>query len=278
MAGTDPKSKVVVVTGGSSGSGKAAARIFLKNGFSVVIAGRDEARLHEAQEELCRLGPAFAVAADVADKDQADRMIAAAVAQFGRVDVLVNCAGIFGPFIHFLDLTRKDWDDELEVHLFGVIYPCQAAARQMRKQNEGGAIVTISSINAWQVEQRFTPHCVAKGAIPSLTRGMACDLAEFGIRVNGVAPGWVNSPMATADFAGIEGEPIDCNIIRRPAEPSEIAEIIYFLASPASSCLAGETILADGGQMALLTGIRTVDDSEKVNRMRRWQNTPSASR
>lgn len=277
MAGINPEPKVVVITGGSSGSGRAAARVFLRNGYSVVIAGRDEAKLNDAQKELSALGPVEAVIADVADKEQADRMIDTAVRLFSRVDVLVNCAGIFGPFIHFLDLTRKDWDDELEVHLFGVIYSCQAAARQMKKQGGGGAIVTISSINAWQVEQRFTPHCVSKGAILSLTRGMACDLAEFGIRVNGVAPGWVNSPMATADFVGIEGVPIDCNIIQRPAEPAEIAEIIYFLASPASSCLAGETILADGGQMALLTGIRTVEDSERVNRMRRWQNTSSAN-
>lgn len=263
--------RVALVVGGASGSGRSAAEAFLKNGYAVMVAGRNEQRLSECVRDLGALGEVASVQVNVVDPKQCDEMVEATVARFGHIDALVNCAGVFGPFIHFLDLKRKDWDDEIEVHVHGVINASQSVARAMRDRGKGGAIVNISSINAWQVEPWFTPHSVAKAAVIPLTRGMACDLAEFGIRVNAVAPGWVNSPMAEADFADIKGEPIDCNILQRPVEPSEIGAIIYFLASPASSGIAGETIMADGGQMGLLTGIRTVSDNDRVNRMRTYK-------
>ncbi|MQB12410.1 SDR family NAD(P)-dependent oxidoreductase [Agrobacterium sp. ICMP 6402] len=263
--------RVALVVGGASGSGKAAAETFLTNGYAVMLAGRNKQRLDDAVSDLARLGEVASVVADVVDVEQCDRMVSHTLERFGHIDALVNCAGVFGPFVHFLDLTRKDWDDEIEIHIHGVINASQSVARAMKARGKGGAIVNISSINAWQVEPWFTPHSVAKAAVIPLTRGMACDLAESRIRVNAVAPGWVNSPMAEADFQDIKGEPIDCNIIQRPVEPSEIGNIIYFLASPASSGIAGETIMADGGQVGLLTGIRTVSDNDRINRMRTYK-------
>ena len=240
--------KVTLITGGAQGIGQACARRFVREGAPVVIADVDHARGTALAAEL---GAHF-VPCDVGDKTQVDAMVAAVIALHGRIDVLVNNAGIFKA-ADFLDVAEEDFDAVIRVNLKGAFLVAQAAAREMAKQ-QSGSIVNMSSVNAVLAIPSIASYNASKGGINQLTRAMALALVDKGIRVNAVAPGTIATELAAK--AVLTSEEAKARIMsrtpmRRLGTPAEVADVVAFLASDAASYITGEIITVDGGRMAL---------------------------
>jgi NAD(P)-dependent dehydrogenase (short-subunit alcohol dehydrogenase family) len=189
---------------------------------------------------------------DVGDKLDVDAVVAKTTAAFGRIDVLVNNAGIFKA-ADFLDVSEDDFDEVLRVNLKGSFLMGQAAARVMAAQG-GGAIVNMSSVNGVLAIPSIASYNVSKGGINQLTRVMALALAEHGIRVNAVAPGTIATELAaravlTSDEA--RNKILSRTPMKRLGEPAEIADVVAWLASDAASYVTGEIVTVDGGRMTL---------------------------
>jgi glucose 1-dehydrogenase len=241
--------RVIVITGGSQGIGAACARLLQADGAQVALWDVDDARGRALATEL----GAFYAHCNVASKAEVDAALAASVAALGRVDGLVNNAGIFKA-APFLDITEADWDAVLDINLKGSFLVGQAAARQMVKQVSGGAIVNMSSVNGRLAIPSIASYNASKGGIDQLTRVMALSLAEHKIRVNGVAPGTIATELAAK--AVLTSEEAKARIMsrtpmKRLGEPGEIASVVAMLLSDAASYMTGETVLVDGGRMTL---------------------------
>jgi glucose 1-dehydrogenase len=243
------KDKVALITGAAQGIGFSCAHAFVNEGARVVLADVNVDKGRKAAESL---GATF-VRCDVSRKDQVDAAVAHAVAQFGRLDILVANAGI----VHaadFLDLDEADFDRVLAVNLKGIFLVGQAAARQMVKQGGGGTIVNMSSVNAVMAIPNQVPYVVSKGGINQLTKVMALSLAPHGIRVNGIGPGTILTELAKTAVLGnkeAERKILSRTPLGRMGEPVEIARVALFLASGDSSYMTGQTIYPDGGRLAL---------------------------
>ena len=240
--------RVCLVTGGAQGIGEACCRRFAREGAKVVIADMDDARGAALASELGGLY----VHCDVGDKAQVDALVAAAITAHGRIDVLVNNAGIFKA-CDFLDITEADFDAVLRVNLKGAFLVAQAVAREMARAGRG-SIVNMSSVNGTLAIPSIASYNVSKGGINQLTRVMALSLADQGIRVNAVAPGTIATELAAK--AVLTSEEAKARImsrtpLRRLGEPAEIADTVAFLASDAASYITGEIVVVDGGRMAL---------------------------
>jgi meso-butanediol dehydrogenase/(S,S)-butanediol dehydrogenase/diacetyl reductase len=248
--------RVVFVTGGSSGIGKATAAAFLADGYAVGTCARNPEHLADAARELDPGDRLLAVPADVAERGQAAAAIARTVERFGRLDALVNAHGVIGGFEAIEQLTPRGWDEVLGANLHGPINTTSEALPHLKTTR--GAIVNVSSINAYQAEPLMAPYGVAKAGLVAFTAYAACEFAEFGIRVNCIAPGWVSTPMAQPFFdeSGLDGTRVGMTMLGRIGEPEEIASIAVFLAGPGASYMTGTTVVADGGQWPLLAPIR----------------------
>ncbi len=241
-SGLNRPERVVVITGGASGMGAASAQLFRGQGDLVTVVD-----LQEGSEPGGIVG-------DVSDSAFCDRTIAAVVEQHGRIDVLVNAAGT----IHRADASGTsdaDWDRVMRVNVNGTFFMSRAAVRHMAPTGVG-AIVNFGSIWGGVGAAGVTAYCVSKGAIHQLTRAMALDHADDGIRINAVAPGEVNTPMlasqratppSQADLDAMAEATIP---VKRLAEPIEIAEMVLFLASDKASYMTGAIIPVDGGYTA----------------------------
>lgn len=240
--------RVAIVTGGAQGIGEACARRFAREGARVVIADVADARGQALADEL---GARY-VHCDVGDKAQVDALVAQAVQAHGRIDVLVNNAGIFRA-ADFLDVTEEDFDAVLRVNLKGAFLVGQAVAREMARARRG-SIVNMSSVNSVLAIPGIASYNVSKGGINQLTRVMALALADQGIRVNAVGPGTIATELATQ--AVLTSEDARRRILmrtplKRLGEPAEVADVVAFLASDAASYITGEIVMVDGGRMAL---------------------------
>ena len=240
--------RVCIVSGGSQGIGEACARRFAREGAKVVIADIADAPGLALAAEL----GALYVHCDVGDKTQVDVLVARTLQEHGRIDVLVNNAGIFKA-ADFLEVTEADFDAVLRVNLKGSFLLGQAVAREMAKAGKG-AIVNMSSVNAVLAIPYISSYNVSKGGINQLTRVMALALADKGIRVNAVAPGTIATELAaravlTSDEA--KARIMSRTPMRRLGEPSEIADTVAYLASDAASYITGEIVVVDGGRMTL---------------------------
>jgi NAD(P)-dependent dehydrogenase (short-subunit alcohol dehydrogenase family) len=240
--------RVCLVTGGAQGIGEACCRRFAREGAKVVIADMDDARGAALASELGGLY----VHCDVGDKTQVDALVAATISAHGRIDVLVNNAGIFKA-CDFLDITEADFDAVLRVNLKGAFLVAQAVAREMAQAGRG-SIVNMSSVNGTLAIPSIASYNVSKGGINQLTRVMALSLADKGIRVNAVAPGTIATELAAK--AVLTSEEAKARImsrtpLRRLGEPAEIADTVAYLASDAASYITGEIVVVDGGRMAL---------------------------
>ena len=240
--------RVCIVTGGAQGIGEACIRRFAADGAKTVIADLDDARGKALAQEL----GALYVRCDVGDKAQVDAMVAQVLAHFGHIHVLVNNAGIFRA-AEFLDITEQDYDAVLRVNLKGSFLVGQAVARAMVGSG-GGAIVNMSSVNGVLTIPNIASYNVSKGGINQLTRVMALSLADQGVRVNAVAPGTIATELAakavlTSDEA--RRKIMSRTPMKRLGEPSEIADVVAWLASDAASYVTGEIVTVDGGRMTL---------------------------
>jgi NAD(P)-dependent dehydrogenase (short-subunit alcohol dehydrogenase family) len=246
--------RVALVTGAAQGIGLACAQAFAREGAQVFITDVNE---DAGRREVLRLRsegfPVSFAACDVSRKDQVESAIQAAVNEFGRIDVLVANAGIVHA-AEFLDLKEEDFDRVIAVNLKGIFLAGQAAARQMVKQGEGGAIINMSSVNAVLAIPNQVPYVVSKGAINQLTKVMALALAPHHIRVNAIGPGTILTDLARTAVLGnkeAERKILSRTPLGRMGDPDEIAKVAVFLASDDASYVTGQTVYADGGRLAL---------------------------
>jgi NAD(P)-dependent dehydrogenase (short-subunit alcohol dehydrogenase family) len=247
--------RVAVITGASQGIGAACARRLVAEGAVVALWDVADDAGRALAAELCAAdGRAVYQHCDVARKADVDAALAATLQAFGRVDALVNNAGIFRA-ADFLEITEADWDAVLDVNLKGAFLVGQAVARQMLAQPEpGGAIVNMSSVNGTLAIPTIASYNASKGGINQLTRVMALALADRGVRVNAVAPGTIATELAknavlTSDEA--RTRILSRTPMRRLGEPPEIADVVAFLLSDAASYVTGEIVTVDGGRMTL---------------------------
>ena len=243
--------KVAVVTGAARGIGRATAERFLSEGASVVLGDIDAAGLAATVAEL---GPkAAGLVTDVARKEQIDALVAHAVASFGRLDVMVNNAGI-AVVRDYLDVTPEEFDRVIGINLKGAFMGTQAAARQMIAQGQGGVIINMSSINSGLANPNLATYAISKGGMNQVTSTAAVSFAPHGIRVCGVGPGTIDTEMIRGPFtnrAGGNDVILSRTPIGRLGRASEIASVVAFLASDDASYFTGETIYPDGGRRIL---------------------------
>jgi NAD(P)-dependent dehydrogenase (short-subunit alcohol dehydrogenase family) len=245
--------KVCVVTGASQGIGAACVERFARESAPVALWDVDDARGQALAEQLASQGrQAIYAHCDVSRKAEVDAAVAATLKAFGRIDVLINNAGIFKA-TDFLEITEADWDAVINVNLKGAFLVGQACAREMAKQGSG-AIVNMSSVNGLMAIPSIASYNASKGGINQLTRVMALALVDRGIRVIAVAPGTIATELAAkAVLTSDESRQriMGRTPMKRLGEPAEIADVAAFLASDAASYMTGQIVYADGGRLSL---------------------------
>ncbi|CAN7403490.1 SDR family NAD(P)-dependent oxidoreductase [Phenylobacterium sp. LjRoot219] len=247
--------RIAVVTGAASGIGRETARVLAQAGARVVVADLDAQGLAETVA-LVVGGQAQARVTDMADRAAVDALADAVVAEFGRLDVWINAAGILKN-TPILEVAEPDLDRLLAVNLKGVFFGCAAAGRVMRER--GGSIINVSSAGADTTPPGVSVYAMTKAAVNSLTRSAAKEFGPFQVRVNAVAPGWIDTPMVTYRFRTAAGE-IDAAareaVVRQCAQaspmgrtgtPRDIALAMLYLASDASRFVTGQVLRPNGG-------------------------------
>ena len=237
--------KVVVITAAAgTGIGSAAARRCLEEGADVVISDQHPRRLGETHEELERShgDRVWPIACDVTDESAVAALMAGAVRRFGRIDVLINNAGLGGTS-SVLDMTDEQWLRVLDVTLNGTFRCTRAALRQLVAQGHGGAVVNNASVLGWRAQPGQAHYAAAKAGVMAFTRCAALDVAAHGIRVNAVAPSLAMHPfLAKVTSEELLAELVGREAFGRSAEPWEVANVMVFLASDYASYLTGEVI------------------------------------
>jgi len=259
------KGKIVLVTGAGKGIGRAIAERFSGQGCPVVINDIDEALVADVVEAINEKGgSAMGAVADVSNSEQVKSMIDATMEAHGRIDVLVNNAGIVSPMLHFFEADEAWWRRIVDVNLTGHFLVSHPAARIMAKQG-GGCIINMSSGGATRAHRAFTAYDATKGGIEALTRAMAIDLAGYGIRVNALMPGSIDTSNQGDQYRKISGVNIPMGHV---GEPEDMTGAALFLASDDASYITGDVIKIDGGMLAqqrsATVDIRPPEDFPKV--------------
>jgi NAD(P)-dependent dehydrogenase (short-subunit alcohol dehydrogenase family) len=248
--------KGVLISGGSSGIGLAAAVRFLEEGSRVFVAGLDPAEVDAAVAELRGLGEVTGVACDVSQEADVARLAETAEAALGAVDVLVNNAGTASRSA-FLEIDTAEWDRIIAVNLRGMFLVARAITAQMARRGTG-VVINMSSTNGVAGEEDYAHYNASKGGVLLLTKTMAVELGPLGIRVNALCPGFISTPLNTAISAGIGGADFEAAYaqdripLHRTGRPEEVAAAYAFLASDDASFIHGTGLVIDGGQLAVM--------------------------
>jgi NAD(P)-dependent dehydrogenase (short-subunit alcohol dehydrogenase family) len=245
--------KVAIVTGSSRGIGRAIAEGLARAGAAVTVNGRSPEATQATAAAIAAFGGiSLAAPADVSKSAEVERLIETTVATFGRLDILVNSAGISPYFKPAETMTEPEWDEVLAVNLKGVFLCCQAAGRVMIQQ-KSGRIINISSIAGQVALPRLLAYCAAKGAVNQLTRVLAVEWAPYQILVNAISPGYIETDLTK----GLRDNPKRRDALLRQVplgrlgKPEEIAGAAVYLASDAASYVTGHMLGVDGGWLAL---------------------------
>jgi 3-oxoacyl-[acyl-carrier protein] reductase len=239
--------KVAIVTGGTRGIGLAVAGWLGEHGASVVVSGRDTDRLNVAIKELGRDGaPVAGLAADVTRREDADRLVETARERFGRVDILVNNAGITRDGL-LIRMKDEDWDRVLETNLKGAFLMTRAASKAMVRAKTGGRIINVASTAGAMGNAGQANYSAAKAGLIGLTKASARELAHWGILVNAVAPGLIETDMAAALPADAREALLAQVPLRRIGTAREVAEMVGFLAGDGTAYVTGQVFHVNGG-------------------------------
>lgn len=245
---------VALVTGASKGIGEAIALAFARAGAQIAVCSRGTVagQLEAVAEAVKKIGrPSLSIQVDTSKKDDVDRMVKTTLDQFGRIDILVNNAGILVRS-SLLSITESDWDKIMAVDLKGYFLCSQAVGRIMREQKNGN-IINISTQHAFKaLGNEFGPYGVAKAGVVMMTRYLAKELGDCGVRVNGIAPGITRTDFSRQTWSNPEVlKKVEASLpLKRMAEVDEIADVALFLASDASRYITGQTIQMEGGSLA----------------------------
>ncbi|MDQ6721047.1 MAG: 3-oxoacyl-ACP reductase FabG [Candidatus Dormibacteraeota bacterium] len=241
------KDRVALVTGAGRGIGAATAQLFAKEGAKVAVSDLDEG----PAKEIARPIGGLAIACDVSDRGQVERMVERTVNEFGRLDILVTCAGIIRDNLLF-KMTDDDWDAVIDTHLKGT-FLCARAAQKLMVAQKYGKMVFLSSTSALGNRGQAN-YSAAKAGLQGMARTLAIELGAFNVNVNTVAPGFVETRMtrATAERMGVDYEAFKLGAasqipLRRVGQPDDIANVIAFLCSDESSFVSGQTVYVRGG-------------------------------
>ena len=245
----DLSGKKALVTGASRGLGQAMALALARAGCDLALNARKEEALAQTLQAVRKLGrTAIALPGDVSSEEDVRRMVDSAAQELGRIDVLVNNAGVWGGS-YLVRLNKKDWDDVLRVNATGSFLMARAVGKVMLKQHYG-KIIQISSIQGFKPHPQSLAYAASKAALIQMTRVMAVELGPAGIRVNAIAPGFFATEM-TQKYQN-EKEALGAYVakipLRRHGQPEDLSGLVVFLASPASDHITGQTIVIDGGE------------------------------
>lgn len=234
--------------------GKAHALALAKEGAKVVVSDLSLEDCQKVVEEIKNQGgESLAVKCDVSQKDEVEAMVKKTIDQWGKIDVLVNNAGIV-EFVPFLEMKEEDWDRMIAINLKGYFLCAQVCAKEMVKA-KSGSIINVASVAMGQQGIGFpniVHYCASKGGIAAMTEALALELAPYQIRVNTIAPGLIETPM----IQGIKNDPQSMNALlqripmHRAGKPEEVSALVVFLASDESSYMTGSTVVIDGGWLA----------------------------
>lgn len=255
--------KSVIVTGSGRGIGRSIAMRFADEGADVLVAARTRAGLDETVQMIEeRGGSAWAETVDISSEEEVDALVAAAMGRWPKIDTLVNNAAIFDE-PPFLENTRDTFRKTLDVNILGTYLISKRVAQEMVRERKG-AIVHISSIDALGADGPYSAYTATKAAVVSLARTMTIELAEHGIRVNCVAPGFVNTDMVhkitPENIMEYMLKSFDRVPMKRLVEPEEIAAVVAFLASDDASAVAGANVVVDCGMTANLYAVETLPE------------------
>ncbi|SDI28387.1 2-deoxy-D-gluconate 3-dehydrogenase [Planococcus glaciei] len=246
------ENKTVIVTGGSKGIGKDIALTFAKLNANVVISGRNKDVLQETLEELQSFNKqCTAISGDLSDIQEVRRLIDTAADEFGTIDVLVNNAGV-NIAKPAMEVTEEDWDTVLDLNLKSAFFASQAAAKYMLEQNSG-RIINIASQMAFVGFAKRAAYCSSKGGLVQMTKALAVEWAKNGIRVNGVAPTFIETELTAKMFEDEEfKKEVNSRILLDGlSQPKDISGAVLYLASDLANFVTGETIKVDGGWTAI---------------------------
>jgi 3-oxoacyl-[acyl-carrier protein] reductase len=248
----DLSGEVALVTGASSGLGRRFAMVLAAHGARVVVGARRRDRLEALSRDIAAAGGrSHAVELDVSDRSRILAAFDAAEEAFGTVTLLLNNAGISGSLKRGVELGEDEWRAVMSINLDAVWFTAQEAARRMIGARKAGSIINIASVLGFRVGTNLAAYAVAKAGVIQMTRALALELARNGIRVNAIAPGYVQSEMTADFFSTPAGEALRMQIPqRRFGDPSDLDGTLLLLASPrASGFMTGSTVVVDGGHM-----------------------------
>jgi len=241
--------QVALVTGASHGMGEGIAVGFAEAGADVALAARSSDDLERVAGRIRALGRrALVVPTDVADLDATKAMVERTMETFGQIDVLANFAGV-GFRKNILDCDLNDWNYVINIHLRSVYFVSQAVARIMIQQKHGN-IINVASMNSYRGFQGLSLYGLAKTAVLQLTKTMAVEWADHNIRVNGIAPGWIDTPMLSSMQQSRKDWVLEHTPQHRMGDEEDIAALALYLATPASGFVTGQTYICDGGFLA----------------------------